>query len=130
VTGTSATLTNLEAGRSYDFRVKAVSPVGDGQYSPVQTQKAGNVPSSVGRPTVTQTAVSGRPALAVSWSKPESDATITRYEVDYRSSSSGSWSTMRVMGANTLTTKLTTLTAGTSYQVRVRAISSAGSYYH
>ena len=38
----SATLTNLEAGRSYDFRVKAVSPVGDGQYSPVQTQKAGN----------------------------------------------------------------------------------------
>ena len=84
------------------------------------------VPSQVTGLSVTQTAVSGRLALRVSWSKPQSDATITRYEVQYRVSNSGSWTTMRVVGANTLTTTLTTLVAGRSYQVQVRAVSSAG----
>ena len=84
------------------------------------------VPSQVTGLSVTQTAVSGRLALRVSWSKPQSDATITRYEVQYRVSNSGSWTTMRVAGANTLTTTLTTLVAGRRYQVQVRAVSSAG----
>ena len=85
------------------------------------------VPSSVGRPTVTQTAISGRPALRVYWRVPQSDVTITRYEVQYRVSISGSWATMRVTGASTLATTLTTLTPGRSYDVQVRAVSAVGS---
>ena len=84
------------------------------------------VPSQVTGLSVTQTAVSGRPALRVSWSRPQSDATITRYEVQYRVSISGSWATMRVTGANTLTTTIATLTAGRRYDVQVRAVSSVG----
>ena len=84
------------------------------------------VPAQVTGLSVTQTAVSGRPALRVSWSRPQSDATITRYEVQYRVSISGSWATVRVTGANTLTTTLTTLTAGRRYDVQVRAVSSVG----
>ena len=83
------------------------------------------VPSQVTGLSVTQTAVSGRPALRVSWRRPQSDLPITRYEVQYRVSPSGSWATMRVTGANTLTT-LTTLTAGRRYDVRVRAVSLCG----
>ena len=84
------------------------------------------VPSQVTGLSVTQTAVSGRPALRVSWSRPQSSVTITRYEVQYRVSNSGSWATMRVTGANTLTITLTTLTAGRRYDVQVRAVSSVG----
>jgi hypothetical protein len=46
--------------------------------------------------------------------------------VQYRVSNSGSWATMRVTGASTLTTTLTTLTAGRRYDVQVRAVSAAG----
>ena len=64
--------------------------------------------------------------MKVSWSRPQSDATITRYEVQYRVSPSGSWATVRVTGASSLTTTLTTLTAGRRYDVQVRAVSSVG----
>ena len=64
--------------------------------------------------------------MRVSWSRPQSDATITRYEVQYRVSNSGSWATVRVTGASTLITTLTTLTAGRRYDVQVRAVSSVG----
>ena len=84
------------------------------------------VPSQVAGLSVTQTAVSGKPALRVSWSRPQSDATITRYEVQYRVSNSGSWATMRMTGTSSLTTTLTTLVAGRSYDVQVRAVSSFG----
>ena len=76
--------------------------------------------------SVTQTAVAGRPALRVSWSKLQSDATITRYEVQYKVNISGSWATIRVTDAYTLTTTLTTLPAGKWYDVRVRAVSVCG----
>ena len=84
------------------------------------------VPSQVTGLSVTQTAVSGRPALAVSWDKPQSDATITRYEVQYRVNNSGSWTTVRVTGASILATTLTAVMGGRNYHVRVRAVSAVG----
>ena len=84
------------------------------------------VPSQVSGLSVTQTAVSGRPALRVSWSRPQSDATIIRYEVQYQSGNPGSWTTVKVMGANNLTITVTRLTVDRSYDVRVRAVSAAG----
>ena len=87
------------------------------------------VPSAVHRPTVIQTAVSGRPALRVSWSTPQSDATITGYEVQYRVTGSGNsgWKTVYVTGPNpSRTATLSPLVGGTMYDVQVRAVSAVG----
>jgi hypothetical protein len=85
----AATLTTLTAGKHYDIQVGVFFSTGNAGYSSVQTHFLNRVPSQVTGLSVTQTAVSGRLALRVSWSKPQSDATITRYEVQYRVSNSG-----------------------------------------
>ena len=81
-----------------------------------------SVPSQVGPPVLTKAVSSGRPALGVTWTAPFSDRTITKYQVQYRRSSS-TWSTKDVTSRFTT---LENLSAGTSYQVRVRAVSDVG----
>ena len=87
-----------------------------------------SVPSAVSRSTVTQAAVSGKPALTVSWSRPQSDLVIIRYDVQYRVTGTGysAWKTVRVTGPNPFPTTLSPLVGGTRYDVRVRAVSAVG----
>ena len=84
------------------------------------------VPSAVGTPSVTRVVVSGRPALRVSWTKPQSDLLITKYDVQYRQSGTTGWSTVVVSGSSTLTTTLAVVVPGRRYDVQVRAVSVAG----
>ena len=81
------------------------------------------VPSKVGSLTLTKAARSGRPALTVTWTAPQSDRTITKYQVQYRRSGTTSWSTKDVTSRSTL---LENLPAGTGYQVRVKGVSDVG----
>ena len=81
------------------------------------------VPSIVGSVSLTKAVSSGRPALGVSWTAPQSDRTIIRYQVQYRIASYSSWSTKNVTSTSTY---LENLTAGTRYQVQVRAVSDIG----
>ena len=74
-------------------------------------------------PTLPKTARSGRPALIVTWTAPQSDRPITKYQVQYRRSGTTSWSTKDVTSTSTT---LENLPAGTGYQVRVRAVSDVG----
>ena len=69
-----------------------------------------------------------RPTLIVTWTTPQSDVTITRYQVQYRRNGTTSWgSEAAVSGSPPATSAiLTGLDAGTEYNVRVRAVSSAG----
>ena len=83
-----------------------------------------SVPSQVGRPVLTKAASSGKPALRVTWTAPSSDRPITKYQVRHKRSSSTSWSTKDVTSTSTT---LENLSAGTSYQVTVRAVSDIGS---
>ena len=83
-----------------------------------------SVPSQVGPPVLTKAISSGRPALEVTWTKPSSERTITKYQVQYRRSGTTSWSTKDVTSTSTT---LENLSAGTSYQVRVGAVSDVGS---
>ena len=80
------------------------------------------VPSKVGPPTLTKAARSGRPALTVTWTAPQSDRPITKYQVQYRIGAF-SWSTKEVISTSTI---LENLSTGTSYQVQVRAVSGVG----
>ena len=82
-----------------------------------------SVPSQVGPPVLTKAASSGRPALGVTWTAPSSERNITKYKVQYRRSGSTSWSTKDVTSTSTT---LENLSAGTSYQVHVRAVSDVG----
>ena len=83
-----------------------------------------SVPSQVGPPVLTKEASSGRPALRVTWTAPSSDRPITKYQVQYKTSGSTSWSTKDVTSTSTT---LENLSAGSSYQIRVRAVSDVGS---
>ena len=83
------------------------------------------VPSKVNPPTLTRAVKVGKPALTVTWTVPraQNDRPITKYQVQYRRSGTTSWSTKDVTSRSTT---LENLPAGTSYQVRVRAVSDVG----
>ena len=82
------------------------------------------VPQKVGPLVLTKAVRSGRPALAVTWTAPQSDRPITKYQVQYRRTGTTSWSTRDV---TTRSVTLVNLSLGTSYQVQVRAVSDVGS---
>ena len=84
------------------------------------------VPSGVGGISFTKVLVSGRPALTVSWTKPQSDLNITRYEVQYREFGTSGWKTVIVTGSDTVTATLASVVPGRRYNVNVRAVSAAG----
>ena len=83
------------------------------------------VPQRIAIVNVNRTITEDQPLLTVEWSTPSSDRTIQYYQVDYRVGTSGSWSTWSPNPTFTSVT-LTGLQSGTSYQVRVRAVSDVG----
>ena len=62
----------------------------------------------------------------MTWTAPSSERTITKFQVQYcnRTSGTSEWSTKDVTSRSTT---LENLSAGTSYEVRVRAVSDVGS---
>ena len=85
------------------------------------------VPSQVTDVTVSKAVRSGRPALRVMWTTPQSDVSISQYQVQYRRSGTTSWSSAAPVSGSTTSTYLEELVAGSEYQVRVRAVSAIGS---
>ena len=69
--------------------------------------------------------ITNQPSLNVSWTAPQNDRTIQYYQVDYRVSGSTTWSTMSP-NPTTASTTLENLQLGTTYEVRVRAVSDVG----
>ena len=59
----------------------------------------------------------------MSWTAPQSERPITKYQVRYRRSGATRWSTKDVTSRSTT---LENLSAQTSYQVQVRAVSDVG----
>ena len=84
------------------------------------------VPDQVTAVTLTRTVTTNQPSLNVSWTALQSDRTIQYYQVDYRVSGSTTWSRVSPNPTTTSTT-LENLQLGTTYEVRVRAVSDVGS---
>ena len=81
------------------------------------------VPAKITILTLTKAARSGRPALLASWTAPSSETSILSYQIQYKSTSSSTWLTK----TSTFTsTYLESLSAGSTYQVQVRANSMVG----
>ena len=117
-TATTATITGLVNGTSYDVRVRAANGRGDGPWSAATTLKAG-APSAPAAPSLT----SGNAQLAVAWTAPaDNGSSITDYDVRYSSDSGATWSEWDASTTSTATiATITGLTNGTTYQVQVRA---------
>ena len=72
--------------------------------------------------TVTAPGAEVGTTLEVIWDAPDNTGpAITGYEVEHRTGSSGSWTTLSITSDTTATTNIENLTANTSHQVRVRA---------
>ena len=118
---TSVRVGSLTNGVSYDLRVKATNRAGSSDWSEVTTATASDTP---GTPINFQAVNSGR-NIRVTWSAPASGgAPITRYVVEYCSSTC---STTSISGDPPPTTAtLSGLRSGTTYTVRVQAVNTAG----
>ena len=82
-------------------------------------------PSRPAAPTITATSGSTE-SLDVSWDEPDNQGPpITDYDVQYREGSGGSFTSVTHDGTAT-TTRITGLTAGTTYEVQVRATNDEG----
>ena len=83
------------------------------------------VPSQV-TVAVSKAISSGRPALRVTWTTPQSDVPISQYQVQYKKRSTDWRTADPVSPGSTTSTLLEALDAGTVYEVRIRAVSAIG----
>ena len=68
-----------------------------------------------------------KPALRVTWSTPQSNVTISQYQVVYGRQRTSSLRKVDIVASNSVTsTLLEVLDAGTVYEVRIRAVSVIG----
>ncbi len=126
-TSTSAIVTGLTYGVSYDFRVSAVNYAGPGTVSstvdstPSATSTAPNAPTSLAG-----TASSAQ--VVLTWVAPANNggASITDYLVEYKTIASGTWSTFADGTSVATGATVTGLTNGTAYNFRVSATNSVG----
>ncbi len=120
------------SGATYEARVRAVNPVGAGEWSEVASATTRAVPDS----PVIESVASGNAQLTVSWDVPADHGTaISDYDVRYRALPNGDW-TDHAADANdtsdgttldTATTReITGLNSGAMYAVQVRAQNSVG----
>ena len=122
-TTTSATITPLTNGTSYQVQVRAGNANGDGPWSPSATLKAG-LPAAPAAPTLTP----GGSQLTVTWVAPSANGgTLSGFKVQYKQSSDATWTahTFTSTGSTT-STSIDSLTNGTAYDVQVRATNEHG----
>ena len=132
-TATSHTVTGLNNGQTYMFRVRAVNTLGNGA---VVTLDATPSPSSGRggggggglRQTVPSaprnlTAVGGEGEVVLTWDAPEDDGGSAIRDYEYRIDGKGRWISI---GSTDTTHTLTGLVNGTAYVFEVRAVNRIG----
>lgn len=126
-TSASAIVTSLTNGVSYDFRVSAVSDAGAGtatssiSRTPSSTHTEPNAPTNL-------SGTGGNTQVSLSWTAPANNggASITDYQIEYKTISAGSWSTFSHSASTATSRAVTGLTNGTTYMFRVSAVNSVG----
>ena len=76
--------------------------------------------------TVSKAIRSWKPALRVIWTTPQSNVTISQYQLEYRRSGTNWTAASPVSPGSATSTLLEALDAGTVYEVRIRAVSAIG----
>ena len=83
-------------------------------------------PSRITDVTVSKEVREGEPILRVNWTAPQSDVNPSQYQVQYKRNGTTGWSNQVTVTPPETTAIFSDLTAGTAYNVRVRAESAAG----
>ena len=126
-TATTQVISGLTNGSEYDVRVRAVNSEGDGPWATSSGTPA--VPVTVpGAPTIGSVTI-GNGTLTLSWTAPANTggAQITSYDVQYKLTSADTSAWTAVLRSGTVTTQaISSLTNGSAYDVRVRAVNSEG----
>jgi hypothetical protein len=122
-TSRSATVSGLNNGGTYQFRVAAVTNFGNSVYSSAISATPGTLPE-------TATTLTGTPAnqgVNLTWSAPSSDGgyAISDYLIEYRLGT-GSWNTFSHTASSSTSISVTGLSNGSSYTFRVSAINQLG----
>ena len=129
-TGTSTTITGLTNGTAYQVQVRATNSKGTGPWSTSAKATPSGKPSKPSTPTVTV----GDTQLTVTWTAvSDNGSEITRYDVYYCDntdttspcSDDANWYDSG-HSDTTLSATISSLTNGTAYQVRVRAVNNNG----
>jgi Metallo-peptidase family M12B Reprolysin-like/Secretion system C-terminal sorting domain/Bacterial pre-peptidase C-terminal domain/Fibronectin type III domain len=121
-TALSVDLSGLTAGTLYDWRVRANCEGGTGNYVQANFTTA-TPPPPCGDPTGLSNTVPTQTSTTVSWN---AVGGANNYDVDYKTNAALPWTNV-ITGTTALFVDLTNLTAGTSYNWRVRANCSGGS---
>ena len=128
ISTTSGVNYDHEATSSYSVTVKADDGKGgtDTVVVTITVTDVNEPPAAPGAPTVSATAGSTT-GLDVSWTAPANTGkpAISSYDLRHRAGSSGAW-TNGPQNVATTSSALTGLTAGTSYEVQVRATNAEG----
>jgi hypothetical protein len=118
------TLTGLIAGAAFDVQIQAVNTTGTSAWSPISTlTMAAAAPNTPAAPTLVRGTGSN---LTATWSAPATDAShsaASTYNLRSSPSGAGTWTT--VSGVTSPYT-LTSLAAGSAYDVEVQAANTAG----
>ncbi len=123
VSGTSYTIASLTNGIPYNVRLMAVN--GAGGVSRPSGEISGTPSTTPNAPVILETAAAGV-SITISWSAPDNGGSaITGYEVQWKSGDE-EFTSARQMDASDTTSTIGGLSAGTAYQVRVRAINTNG----
>lgn len=129
VAGTlSYQLTGLQAGTSYNLTVQATNASGNGPVSSilaVTTTSATTTTTPSQVVSLTATATSST-AIQLTWALPSGGSAVQSYTVQYRITGTSTW-TSSVTGVTGLTTAITGLQAGTSYDFTVYGVNGSGS---
>jgi alpha-tubulin suppressor-like RCC1 family protein/predicted RNA-binding protein with TRAM domain len=126
---TSATVTGLPRGVSYQFRVAAVNSLGQGAFSATSSS---SIPAVVPRAPLSlkfaRWTGGFRTASAdLSWTSPDNGGqSVTDFNVEYRVSGSQTWSTFNDGISSNSYVSVTGLTRSVNYEFRVRAINAEG----
>ena len=120
-TTTSHTVTSLNNGQTYTYRVRAVNRAGPGRAS--DSVEATPIPPP--DQPVGLTATPDANSVILNWSAASADENITRYQFQGDGSGRG-WQDIPGSDASTTSYTVTGLTNGQSYRFRVRAVNPVG----
>jgi predicted phage tail protein len=122
---TTATVSGLQNGTLYKFRVAAVNIAGPGAFSDTSS---GVVPHTVPGAPTTVAGTAGDQSVELTWDAPSSTggAAISDYEVEYREVSDSAWTSLSASASSSTARTITGLSNGTTYEFRIAAVNHAG----